>query len=58
MGTPKFSVPALQELINNSFNIVTVYTQPPRKSKRGQKINVSAIAEFSKKKKIKNKKSE
>ena len=53
MGTSKFSVPALQELINNSFNIKTVYTQPPKKSKRGQKINVSTIAEFSKKKKLK-----
>ena len=43
MGTPKFSLPALEELIRNNFNILTIYTQPPQKSKRGQKINPSAI---------------
>ena len=48
MGTPQFSVPALQILIKNKFNILSVYTQPPRKSKRGQKINVSSIEKFSK----------
>ena len=53
MGTPEFSVPALESLILNKFNIVTAYTQPPQKSKRGQKINSSPIEEFSKKNKIK-----
>ena len=48
MGTPEFSVPTLQALIDNKFNILSVYTQPPRKSKRGQKINVSSIEKFSK----------
>jgi len=52
MGTPKFSIPALEELIKNNFNILAVYTQPPKKSKRGQKINFSVIEEFSRKKKI------
>tara|TARA_Y100000590_G_scaffold308269_1_gene348029 strand:- start:1133 stop:2032 length:900 start_codon:yes stop_codon:yes gene_type:complete len=52
MGTPEFSVPALEELIKNNFNILRVYTQPPKKSKRGQKINASPIEEFSKKKKL------
>ena len=52
MGTPKFSIPPLESLIKNKFNIVSVYTQPPKKSKRGQKINVSPIEEFSKKNKI------
>ena len=52
MGTPEFSVPALEALIKNKFNIVGVYTQPPKKSKRGQKINASPIEEFSKKNKI------
>ena len=50
MGTPKFSLPALEELIRNNFNILTIYTQPPKKSKRGQKINPSPIEEFSRKK--------
>ena len=52
MGTPEFSVPTLEALIKNKFSIVTVYTQPPKKSKRGQKINISPIEEFSKKNKI------
>jgi len=52
MGTSKFSVPALEVLIKNKFSVVAVYTQPPKKSKRGQKINSSPIEEFSKKNKI------
>ena len=52
MGTSEFSVPTLEVLIKNKFSIVAVYTQPPKKSKRGQKINPSPIEEFSKKNKI------
>ena len=52
MGAPEFSVPALEELIKIIFNILTIYTQPPKKSKRGQKINASAIEEFSRKNKL------
>ena len=52
MGTPEFSVPALEVLIKNNFNILTIYTQPPKKSKRGQKINASKIEEFSRKNKL------
>ena len=52
MGTPEFSLPALEQLIKNNFNIITIYTQPPKKSKRGQKINVSPIEEFARKKKL------
>ena len=53
MGTPEFSLPTLETLVSNNFNIIKVYTQPPKKSKRGQKINSSPIEEFSKKNKIK-----
>ena len=49
MGTPKFSVPTLDLLIKNKFNVVKVYTQPPKKSKRGQKLNPSPIEEYCKK---------
>ena len=49
MGTPEFSVPALEALINNKFKILSIYTQPPKKSKRGQKINVSFVQKFSEK---------
>ena len=52
MGTPEFSLPALEELIKNNFNILTIYTQPPKKSKRGQKINPSPIEKFSMKNKL------
>ena len=52
MGTPEFSVPALEALIKNKLNIVKVYTQPPKKSKRGQKINSSPIEQFCKKKNL------
>ena len=53
MGTPNFAVPALDILIKNKLNIVKVYTQPPAKSKRGQKINPSAVEKFCKKNNIK-----
>jgi methionyl-tRNA formyltransferase len=43
MGTPFFAVPILKSLYQNGYSIITVYTQPPKKSKRGQKINKSPI---------------
>ena len=52
MGTPEFSIPTLDLLIKNKFNVVRVYTQSPKKSKRGQKLNPSPIEEYCKKNKI------
>ena len=52
MGTPEFSVPALNLLIKKKYNILKVYTQPPQKSKRGQKVNFSAIGNFCQKNEI------
>ena len=52
MGTPEFSVPALDILFKKKFNVLSAYTQPPKKSKRGQKVNSSAVEEFCKKNKI------
>ncbi len=46
MGTSEFSLPTLEALIKNQFNILKVYTQPPKKSKRGQKINPSPVENF------------
>ena len=43
MGTPDFSVPILKSLYQNGYPVVGIYTQPPQKSKRGQKINKSPI---------------
>ena len=43
MGTPMFAVPILKSLYQNGYSISCVYTQPPQKSKRGQRINKSPI---------------
>ena len=43
MGTPFFAVPVLKSLYQNGYQILEVYTQPPQKSHRGQKINKSPI---------------
>ena len=43
MGTPFFAVPILKSLYQNGYPVSVVYTQPPQKSQRGQKINKSPI---------------
>jgi len=43
MGTPEFSVPILKSIYENNFSIEAVYTQPPQKSQRGQKLSKSPI---------------
>jgi methionyl-tRNA formyltransferase len=43
MGTPEFSVPALEAIANSSYEVTCVYTQPPKKSNRGQKLNISPV---------------
>ena len=43
MGTPMFAVPILKSLYQNGYDILAVYTQPPMKSHRGQRINKSPI---------------
>ena len=43
MGTPLFAVAILKSLYQNGYPISVVYTQPPQKSQRGQKINKSPI---------------
>ena len=43
MGTPLFAVPILKSLYQNGYPISVIYTQPPQKSKRGQKINKSPV---------------
>ena len=47
MGTPLFAVPILKSLYQNGYLISVVYTQPPQKSHRGQKINKSPIQDIS-----------
>ena len=43
MGTPLFAVPILKSLYQNGYPVAVVYTQPPQRSLRGQKINKSPI---------------
>ena len=43
MGTPLFAVPILKSLYQNGYQISVVFTQPPQKSLRGQKINKSPV---------------
>ena len=43
LGTPIFAVPTLRSLHTNGYPISCVFTQPPKKSNRGQKINKSPI---------------
>ncbi len=43
MGTPAFSVPALDALVAAGHDIVGVYTQPPRPAGRGKKEQPSPV---------------
>ncbi|MEM6305291.1 MAG: methionyl-tRNA formyltransferase [Pseudomonadota bacterium] len=43
MGTPDFSVPALQALVGAGHDVACVYTQPPRPAGRGKKPRPSPV---------------
>ncbi|MDY0029651.1 MAG: methionyl-tRNA formyltransferase [Pseudobdellovibrionaceae bacterium] len=44
MGTPDFSVAALERLISHpKIDVVAVYTQPPRPAGRGQQLRLSPV---------------
>ena len=43
MGTPEFSVPILKAIVKSSYKVSCVYTQVSKKSKRGQKLNISPV---------------
>ena len=47
MGTPFFAVKILKSLYQNGYPVSVVYTQPPNKSQRGQKLKNSPIHNFS-----------
>tara|TARA_X000001036_G_C20514689_1_gene739589 strand:- start:97 stop:999 length:903 start_codon:yes stop_codon:yes gene_type:complete len=49
MGTPEFSIASLETINNSSHKIITVYTQPPKKRSRGQKIETSPVYKKAKK---------
>ena len=47
MGTSFFAVPILKSLYQNGYPISVVYTQPPKKSKRGMGVHPSPIQNLS-----------
>lgn len=46
MGTPDFSVAALQALLDAGHDVACVYSQPPRKAGRGQKLTPGPVHAF------------
>ena len=46
MGTPNFSLATLKKIYESSIEIVLVYSQPPKKSNRGMKIEKSPVQKF------------
>jgi methionyl-tRNA formyltransferase len=45
-GTPDFSVPALQALLDSEHRVIGVYTQPDRPAGRGRKLTPSPVKEL------------
>tara|TARA_Y100000591_G_scaffold331174_1_gene364248 strand:- start:1506 stop:2426 length:921 start_codon:yes stop_codon:yes gene_type:complete len=47
MGTPEFALPIMKAINQSPHDIAAVYTQAPKRSKRGQKINFSPVHLYS-----------
>jgi methionyl-tRNA formyltransferase len=45
-GTPEFSVPPLQALLDSEHQVVAVYTQPDRPAGRGRKLTASPVKQL------------
>lgn len=45
-GTPDFSVPPLQALLDSSHQVIAVYTQPDRPSGRGRKLTPGPVKQL------------
>jgi methionyl-tRNA formyltransferase len=52
MGSPGFSMPSLEQLRTNGYDVVAVYTQPDRPSGRGRTVSMSPVKEAALKWKI------
>lgn len=46
MGTPEFSVPSLQQILNAGHKVLAVYSQPPRQAGRGMFLQKSSVHLF------------
>ena len=49
MGSPKFSVPSLKNLIDAGHDISVVITQEPKRANRGKRFIKQPVQEFSEK---------
>ena len=49
MGTPDFAVPILKSLYESNHKILEIFTQPPKKKNRGQKVQNSPTHDFANK---------
>ena len=49
MGTPEFAVKILKSINSSKHSIIGVYTQPPRKKNRGQKVIPTPVQVISEK---------
>ena len=47
MGTSLFAVPILKSLYQNGYSVSVVYTQHPKKSRRGMDVNPTPIQSLS-----------
>jgi methionyl-tRNA formyltransferase len=45
-GTPEFSVPALQSLLDSPHDVIAVYTRPDRPAGRGRKTTASPVKQL------------
>lgn len=45
MGSPDFAVPALRALVDAGYDVVGVYSQPPRPKNRGHKVEKTPVHE-------------
>jgi methionyl-tRNA formyltransferase len=46
MGTPEFAVKTLEVIVKSKYKLECVYTQPPKKSSRGQKLKALPVETF------------
>jgi methionyl-tRNA formyltransferase len=52
LGTPEIAVPPLKSLLDHSYDVRGVFTQPDRPSGRGQKLKPSSVKKFAREKGI------
>lgn len=46
MGSPTFALPALQSLMSNKYDIIAVYTQPDKRTGRGQQMMACPVKQY------------